>query len=355
MIVLNMVCGYTAQPKYLLDPEKRYSVEEFWDSVRAQRLRGRQRTGLVQGARARGALPHSGRNLHALWRPCASRFILSSSCERETTCGRNFTEVGLKDWPLDNYQPLPFWKNSQVIEDEKAGYEYFAITFKEGLHTFADTMVMPWLSEVSEKDAVHGGVLINSLTARKLGLKTGDRIRLTSPAGSIEGVCAGDRRHSSAGVRSQQHPDAVRRNQRPGEGTRYALQPAADGIDAIYRQRHGWIGIDGAGPSGTGSSLGGGMASAKIAALGTTRKMLGFSRRTVEVEIDNATIADVLRQLPTLDGRTLYDNLVCDGRLRGDFAVVVDGLSLKADQLNRRLQGGEEVVTMAILRHLHGG
>jgi len=97
------------------------------------------------------------------------------------------------------------------------------------------------------------------------------------------------------------------------------------------------------------------MTSAKLAALGTTRKMLGFSRRTVEVEIDNATIADVLRQLPTLDGRTLYDNLVCDGRLRGDFAVVVNGLSLKADQLNRRLQGGEEVVTMAILRHLHGG
>ena len=97
------------------------------------------------------------------------------------------------------------------------------------------------------------------------------------------------------------------------------------------------------------------MASAKIAALGTTRKMLGFSRRTVEVEFDHATIADLLRQLPTVDGRTLYDNLVCDGKLRGDFAVVVDGLSLKADQLNKRLQGGEEVVTMAILRHLHGG
>ena len=95
------------------------------------------------------------------------------------------------------------------------------------------------------------------------------------------------------------------------------------------------------------------MASANIAALGTTRKMLGFSRRTVEFE--NATIADLLRQLNTLDGRTLYDNLVCNGKLRGDFAIVVNGLSLKADQLNRRLQGGEEVVTMAILRHLHGG
>ena len=57
-------------------------------------------------------------------------------------------------------------------------------------------------------------------------------------------------------------------------------------------------------------------------------------------------------KLPTQDGRTLYDNLVCDGKLRPDFAMVVDGLSLKADQLDKRLQGGEEVVTMAILRHL---
>jgi len=95
------------------------------------------------------------------------------------------------------------------------------------------------------------------------------------------------------------------------------------------------------------------MASANIAALGTTRKMLGFSRRTVQ--FDNATVADLLRQLPTVDGRTLYDNLVCEGKLRGDFAVVIDGLSLKAEELNRRLEGGEEVVTMAILRHLHGG
>ncbi len=95
------------------------------------------------------------------------------------------------------------------------------------------------------------------------------------------------------------------------------------------------------------------MASINIAALGTTRKMLGFSRQTVQLEI--ATVGDLLQQLHTLDGGTLYDKLVCDGKLRGDFAVVVDGLSLKPDQLNRRLQGGEEVVTMAILRHLHGG
>ena len=63
----------------------------------------------------------------------------------------------------------------------------------------------------------------------------------------------------------------------------------------------------------------------------------------------------LLRGLETVDGRSLYDNLVCAGRLRGDFAIVVNGLSLRSDQLNKPLQGGEEVVTMAILRHLHGG
>jgi len=95
------------------------------------------------------------------------------------------------------------------------------------------------------------------------------------------------------------------------------------------------------------------MPAANISALGATRKMLGFNRRTVEFQC--ATIADLLRSLDTVDGRTLYDNMVCEGRLRGDFAIVVNGLSLKSDQLNKPLQGGEEVVTMAILRHLHGG
>jgi hypothetical protein len=92
---------------------------------------------------------------------------------------------------------------------------------------------------------------------------------------------------------------------------------------------------------------------ANIAALGATRKMLGFSRSTVEFE--GETIADLLRQLPTQDGGALYDTLVCNGKLRPDFAVVVDGLSLRADQLDRQLQGGEQVVTMAIIRHLAGG
>lgn len=91
----------------------------------------------------------------------------------------------------------------------------------------------------------------------------------------------------------------------------------------------------------------------EVAALGTTRKMLGFSRRSLTV--DNATVADLLRSLETLDGKSLYENITCEGKLRGDFAVVVNGQGLKSEQLEKKLSGGEQIVTMAILRHLHGG
>jgi anaerobic selenocysteine-containing dehydrogenase len=184
--LLNIVCGFTAKPKYLLDPDKRYSVEEFWDCY-AHSVYGEDR-GLEwfkeHGHAVRYRTPEETYMPYGSLRiPFYFEFIKRTGDEMR----QKFSEVGLKDWPLDNYQPLPFWKNSQVIEDGKAGYEYFAITFKESLHTFADTMVLPWLSEVSEKDPVHGGILVNSATARKLGFKTGDQIRLSSPAGSIQG------------------------------------------------------------------------------------------------------------------------------------------------------------------------
>ncbi len=95
------------------------------------------------------------------------------------------------------------------------------------------------------------------------------------------------------------------------------------------------------------------MPNVDVAALGGARKLLGFSKRSVEFE--QSTVGDLLRSLPTQDGASLYDHLVCEGRLRGDYAVLVNGLSLGPDKLDTRLRGGEQIVTMEILRHLHGG
>ena len=90
-----------------------------------------------------------------------------------------------------------------------------------------------------------------------------------------------------------------------------------------------------------------------VAAVGAARKLLGFSRRSLEVSGD--TVAGLLQRMTTLDGKRLYDHVTCEGRLRGDFAVLVDGLSLNSEQLQRPLRGGEQIVTMEIMRHLHGG
>lgn len=90
-----------------------------------------------------------------------------------------------------------------------------------------------------------------------------------------------------------------------------------------------------------------------VAALGAVRRMLGFSRQ--KIAFDGSTVADLLRALQTLEGGNLYLRLVCDGKLRPDYAVLIDGASLRVDQLEKRLEGGEAVVTMAIMRPLAGG
>ena len=95
------------------------------------------------------------------------------------------------------------------------------------------------------------------------------------------------------------------------------------------------------------------MPAVNVIAIGAVRKMLGFSQQSINFE--GGTVADLLRALGTLEGGNLYAHLVCEGKLRRDFAVLVNGMNLQSDQLETRLEGGEQVVTMAILRHLAGG
>ena len=184
--ILNVVCGFTAKPQYLLDPAQRYSAEELWDRF-ARSVYGEDHNlewFQQHGHAVRYRTPEETYMPYGNLRiPFYFEFIQRTGNELPG----KLAQAGVTDWPLDNYRPLPFWKNSQVIEDGKRGYEFYAITFKEALHTFADTVVMPWLTEVSEKEEIHQGILINAATARRLGIETGQKIRLTSPAGSIEG------------------------------------------------------------------------------------------------------------------------------------------------------------------------
>ena len=64
--LLNMVCGFAANPKYSARSRQALRRRGILGRLRPQRLRRRAGTRLVQRARARGALPHSGRNLYGL-------------------------------------------------------------------------------------------------------------------------------------------------------------------------------------------------------------------------------------------------------------------------------------------------
>lgn len=90
-----------------------------------------------------------------------------------------------------------------------------------------------------------------------------------------------------------------------------------------------------------------------VIALGAVRKQVDFSQR--DVAFEGRTIRALLKSLETQEGGSLEALLVCDDRLRADYAVLVNGSSVKVDQLDTPLAGGEQVVTMAIVRRLAGG
>ncbi len=95
------------------------------------------------------------------------------------------------------------------------------------------------------------------------------------------------------------------------------------------------------------------MPEVQVIALGAVRRQVGFSRR--EIAFEGATVRDLLKSIETQQGASLDSLLVCNDKLRGDYAVVINGMSLQADQLDTPLEGGERIVTMAVLRHLAGG
>jgi len=79
------------------------------------------------------------------------------------------------------YSPLPTYSpiyETQRLEDD----EFILITYQWNVHTHGRTADSMWLSEI-----VHSNpMLVNKEMGERLGLKTGDRVRVSSGAGEIE-------------------------------------------------------------------------------------------------------------------------------------------------------------------------
>lgn len=185
---LNLSTGLVSEDEYMLDPDTRYSVEEFWDQ-RAKGIYGEEK-----------GLDWFKENGHAVYeRPAEERympygdlripFYFNFFQEKGEEIAEKMEDAAYDgEWSTDNYQPVPYWVEPTLWEDEEDGYEYHAISFKNVMHTFGDTTNLPWLTDVDQHDPAHSGVLINSQTAQEHGIEKGDEIQISSKVGSIEGV-----------------------------------------------------------------------------------------------------------------------------------------------------------------------
>ncbi len=85
-------------------------------------------------------------------------------------------------WDTSDYQPLVAWKPCEAF-DVKDGHDLIIVNFKLPFHSLSYTTHNAFLAGLSETNPYAYSVLINADTAKKKGIKDGDRIRLDSADG----------------------------------------------------------------------------------------------------------------------------------------------------------------------------
>ena len=93
----------------------------------------------------------------------------------------------MKGWTRD-YLPYPAWSDLKIHNPPDQSYDMYMIYYKIPHATFADQTIVPWTSDLiqNKPDLIH--VLINSETASKKGLKSGDEVIVESPVGKARAV-----------------------------------------------------------------------------------------------------------------------------------------------------------------------
>jgi phenylacetyl-CoA:acceptor oxidoreductase len=122
--------------------------------------------------------------------------------ERLTRIGRQLArrlkeaDIHWWDHQLEEYRPLPGWHDfpkyweDHVVEcgGKLADFPFWVVTSRSMQYAWGSNMHIPLMREVSGNIKGHDGVVMNPAAARKLGLREGDRIEVSSPIGtSVQG------------------------------------------------------------------------------------------------------------------------------------------------------------------------
>jgi phenylacetyl-CoA:acceptor oxidoreductase len=106
-------------------------------------------------------------------------------------------ERGITWWDaqLDEYQPLPAWKDfpalwkaPAVLRGRRAAeFPFWLLTSRSMQYSWGANVSLPVLADVARHVRGHFGVMINAGAARALGVADGDLVEIESPTGKTEG------------------------------------------------------------------------------------------------------------------------------------------------------------------------
>lgn len=149
-------------------------------------------------------------------------------------------QLGLKDWDVTPYAPLLSFHACEALE-QVGDYDLFIVNFKLPYQTFSITAENPWIDEISRASPYAYNVMMNSRTAREKGLRDGERVRIESPYGRVEGTLrATELIHPEClGIPGMFGHWAVRKSVAKGKGTSFnnlLPPPSEKRIDVVSAQ-----------------------------------------------------------------------------------------------------------------------
>lgn len=175
-------------PRYALEPGKRYTLEEISDRQAKSKF-GEQhgwqwfkKNGVLAWRReVRERYP--GRFIQARIPVYLEHFL-----ERREELEAVVKEMGL-DWDLSDYDPLPDWKPCDAFGALRRGeIDAIGVNYKLPYTYGTQGNANPWIHELCERLPHSYGVLINTELARRKGIRDGDRIWLESPVKKVKAV-----------------------------------------------------------------------------------------------------------------------------------------------------------------------
>ncbi len=195
---------------FTLDEEAEYRADEIWDrtcrAASAEITDGESTEGLAwykeHGFRTR-PISKLAWYLYPELVDQKLRFEMPFQ-EQLTRVGRQLgnrlheRQITWWDEQLKEYQPLPLWKDFPGIWEKAAAggadvsadgteYPFWLLTSRYMQYAWGGNVSIQLMNEVSENLRGHRGVVMNTGRAREMGLKDGDRIRVTSHLRATEG------------------------------------------------------------------------------------------------------------------------------------------------------------------------